>query len=83
MAERDQISRPLGGHDARHLRGRESIPFGKLAKNLRRLGVHANERASGGAAALVGLGAHVDHLHSARLVHVREAAVSRHFRRRV
>ena len=74
VAERDQLARPLRGHDPGELRRRERVALRQLAQALRGLRRHPDRRAGDGPAARQRLRADVDHAHRAGLVDVREVA---------
>ena len=72
MAERDQLGRPLRGHDPGDLRGRERVALRQLAQLPGGLRGHGHGRRCGGAAARQRLGADVDHADVARFVNMGE-----------
>ena len=77
MAERDQLARPLRGHDPRELRRRERVALRQLAQAARGLRRHPHLAARDGPAARHRLAADVDHPHAPALVDVRELAHER------
>jgi hypothetical protein len=77
MAERDELSGPLRGHDPRNLRRHERVALREGAKPLGRLRRHADEGAGPREPVALGLPAHVDHADAARVVDVAQVVAHR------
>ena len=72
MAERDQLARPLGGHDPGHFRAGERVALGQLAQAADCFRRHTDSCRRDRASPLVRLAADVDHVHTTGVVEMRE-----------
>lgn len=80
MAHRDERTRLLGRHHARHARARQNVALRSLAfhDERQRLGVHGDEALCDRNALGVRLLGHIDHADVALLVDVRQMSIATH-----